>query len=87
MNEEDLKKLFEPFEYKANPTPTLAILIHETVRLRDQLKKETGRVLTVADTQAALEALTVWLSGRIFEGELSEDQQTLLEAWKSRLLE
>lgn len=87
MNEEELKKLFEPFTPKDDPTPALAILIHETVRLRDQLKDDTGRVLTVADTKAALVALTAWLSGRIPEEPLSNDQQALLKAWQSRLLE
>ena len=87
MNEDELKKLFEPFSHKDNPTPTLAILIHETVKLRDQLKSDSGRVLTVGDTKAALEALTVWLSGRLVEGPLSDDQQALLKAWQSRLLE
>ena len=87
MNEDELTKLFEPFTFENNPTPTLAILIHETVKLRDQLKKDTGRILTVEDTRAALASLTEWLSGKISEEPLSEDQQTLLMAWKSHLLE
>ena len=87
MNEDELTKIFEPFTFESNPTPTLAILIHETVKLRDQLKEDTGRILTVEDTKAALASLTKWLSGNISEEELSEDQQALLIAWKSRLLE
>jgi hypothetical protein len=87
MNEEELMKLFEPFTHEDNPTPALAILIHETVKLRDQLKGDTGRILTVGDTKAALVALTAWLSGHIPEEQLSDDQQALLRAWQSRLLE
>ena len=87
MNEDELKSLFEPFAHQDNPTPTLAILIHETVKLRDKLKSDTGRVLTVGDTNAALKALTAWLSGHLAEESLSDDQQALLEAWRSRLLE
>lgn len=87
MNEEELRKLFEPFTYQNNPTPALAILIHETVKLRDQLKSDTGRVLTVGDTKVALAALTVWLSGRLPKEQLSDDQLALLKAWQSRLLE
>lgn len=87
MNEEELRKLFEPFTYQDNPTPALAILIHETLKLRDQLKSDAGRVLTVGDTKAALAALTAWLSGRLPEEQLSDDQRALLQAWQSRLLE
>jgi hypothetical protein len=87
MNEDELKKLFEPFAHQDNPTPTLAVLIHETVKLRDQLKNDTGRVLSVGDTEAALAALTRWLSGQLPEEPLSDDQRALLEAWRSRLLE
>lgn len=87
MNEEELKKLFEPFAHRHNPTPTLAILIHETVKLRDHLKNESGRTLTVGDTRASLAALTAWLSGNIPTELLSDDQQALLKVWQSRLLE
>lgn len=87
MNEEKLKKLFEPFTYQDNPTPALAILIHETLKLRDQIKSDTGRVLTVSDTKAALIALTAWLSGHLPAEQLSDDQLALLKAWQSRLLE
>ena len=87
MDEEELKKLFEPFTHQDNPTPTLAILIYETVKLRDQLKSDTGRILTVGDTKAALVALTAWLRGRLPGEQLSDDQQALLNVWQSRLLE
>ena len=87
MNEEGLTKLFQAFTFENNPTPTLAILIHETIKLRDQLEKDTGRILTVEDTRVALAALTEWLSGQISKETLSNDQQELLVAWKSRLLE
>jgi len=87
MNEEELKKLFEPFAHQDNPSPTLAILIYETVKLRDRIMESTGRTLTVGDTTTALAALTAWLSGHISEEPLSDDQQALLAVWQSRLLE
>ena len=87
MNEEELTKLFQPFTFENRPTPTLAILIYETVKLRDRLKTDTGRILTVEDTRVALAVLTEWLSGQISKETLSDDQQALLVAWKSRLLE
>ncbi len=86
MNEDELKELLGLFTREDDPTGTVAILIHETVRLRDQLKETTGRTLTVGDTRAALSALTDWLSGRTVPTELTNVQKGLLKAWQDHLL-
>jgi hypothetical protein len=86
MADDQLKELFELFTRGDDPTGTVAVLIHETVRLRDALKQETGRILTVGDTRAALGALKDWLSGRPPSTELTDDQTSLLKAWRERLL-
>jgi len=86
MNEDELKELLGLFTREDDPTGTVAILIHETVRLRDQLKETTGRTLTVGDTRAALSALTDWLSGRTVPTELTDVQKGLLKAWQDHLL-
>jgi len=86
MEDDQLKELFGLFSRGDDPSGTVAVLITETVKLRDALKQETGRILTVGDTRIALEALKDWLSGRPLSVELTEDQASLLKAWQSRLL-
>ena len=86
MNEDELKELLGLFTREDDPGGTVAILVHETVRLRDQLKETSGRTLTVGDTRAALNALTDWLSGRSVSTELTDVQKGLLKAWQSHLL-
>ncbi len=81
-----MKELLGLFTRENDPTGTVAILIHETVRLRDQLKETTGHTLTVGDTRAALNALIDWLSGRTAPTELTEVQRGLLKAWQDHLL-
>ena len=86
MNEDELKELLGLLTREDDPTGTVAILIQETVRLRDQLKETTGHTLTVGDTRAALNALTDWLSGRSVSTELTDVQKGLLKAWQGHLL-
>jgi hypothetical protein len=86
MVEDELKDLFGLFARGDDPSGTVAVLIHETVKLRDELKRTTGRILTVGDTRAALEALKEWLSGQSPAIELTADQTSLLETWQARLL-
>ena len=86
MNEDELKELLGLFTREDDPSGTVAMLIHETVRLRDQLKETTGHTLTVGDTRAALNALVDWLSGRTEPTELTEVQKGLLKAWQDHLL-
>ncbi|MEW5993608.1 MAG: hypothetical protein AB1744_04340 [Candidatus Zixiibacteriota bacterium] len=61
------------------------MLISETVRFRDKLKGETGVVLTVADTRAALDALEAHLHGQPLPEELTDEQRALVQIWIDRL--
>lgn len=72
-------------ESQANPTGAVAMLISETVKFRDKLKEETGDILTVADTRAALDALENYLSGRPLPKELTPEQKALAQIWVDRL--
>jgi hypothetical protein len=72
-------------ESQANPTGAVAMLISETVKFRDKLKEETGDILTVADTRAALDALENYLNGQPFPKELTPEQKALAQIWVDRL--
>ncbi len=72
-------------ESQANPTGAVAMLISETVKFRDKLKEETGDILTVADTRAALDALENYLNGQPFPKELTPEQKALAQIWIDRL--
>ena len=90
MNDEDLKLFLKALDRhalkgKAGSARTVSLLISETVGLRDQLKKQTGYVLTVADTRAALAALERRLSGEPMPDDLSPEQEALLWLWLDRL--
>jgi len=72
-------------ESQANPTGAVAMLISETVKFRDKLKEETGDILTVADTRAALDALENYLNGQPLPEELTPEQKALAQIWIDRL--
>lgn len=72
-------------ESQANPTGAVAMLISETVKFRDKLKEETGDILTVADTRAALDALENYLNGQPLPKELTPEQKALTQIWIDRL--
>jgi len=72
-------------ESQANPTGAMAMLISETVKFRDKLKEETGEVLTVGDTHAALDALEDYLKGHAFSNDLTPEQKALVQIWIDRL--
>ena len=72
-------------ESQANPTGAVAMLISETVKFRDKLKEETGDILTVADTRAALDALENYLNGQPLPKELTPEQKALAQIWIDRL--
>jgi len=61
------------------------MLIRETVKFRDKLKEETGEILTVGDTQTALDALTEHLRGAKLPGDLTPEQKALTQIWIDRL--
>ena len=90
MTVEQLKLLmkslgFQMFDDKGDPGGTVAVLISETVKLRDKLKDETGYILTVADTRTALEALEKMLNKEPAPKELTPEQKLLAQIWYDRL--
>jgi hypothetical protein len=72
-------------EGRPNPTGAVAMLISETVKFRDKLKEETGQVLTVGDTRAALDALENYLKDKSLPENLTPEQKTLVQIWIDRL--
>lgn len=72
-------------ESQANPTGAVAMLISETVKFRDKLKDETGDILTVADTRAALDALENYLNSKPLPDDLTPEQKALAQIWIDRL--
>ena len=73
------------FEKESDPTGTVAMLYSETVKFRDKLLEETGQVLTVEDTQTALDALEKYISGEELPQDLTAEQRTLAQIWIDRL--
>ena len=72
-------------ERQSNPTGAVAILISETIKLRDKLKDETGYVLTVGDTRTALDALESYLDTKSVPEDLTQEQRALVQIWIDRL--
>jgi hypothetical protein len=72
-------------ESQNDPTGAVAMLISETVKFRDQLRREAGAILTVGDTRAALDALEQYLSGNGLPSSLSGEQAALAQLYVDRL--
>ena len=90
MTNEQLKLLMkslglEMFDDKGHPGGTVAVLISETVKLRDKLKEDTGYILTVEDTRIALDALERMLNKEPVSEELTPEQKLLTQIWYDRL--
>lgn len=90
MTNEQLRLLMKSlglqlFDDKGNPGGTVAVLISETVKLRDKLKEETGYILTVEDTQTALDTLEKMLNKEPLPEELTPEQKLLSQIWYDRL--
>jgi len=62
----------------------LNLLINETVTYSDKLKEDTGIILTVEDTDVALNALDAHLKGEP-PHRLNDVQRTLFGLWLKRL--
>jgi hypothetical protein len=91
MGEEDIRLLLESLgaqilESHSDPTGALAVLIAETVKFRDQLRRDTGTVLTVGDTREALSALESYFGGKGVPKELSSEQSALVQLYIDRLV-
>ncbi len=90
MPDKDIRLLIQAFgsqlfEKESDPSPTVAVLISETVKFRDKLKEETGDILTVADTQAALDSLEKHLNDEPLPENLTPEQKALAQIWIDRL--
>ncbi len=72
-------------ETQADPRGAVAMLVSETVKFRDKLKEETGQIITVGDTRAALDALENYLNGNPLPNELTTEQKALAQIWIDRL--
>jgi hypothetical protein len=72
-------------EGQGDPTGTVAVLINETLKFRDKLKEETGDILTVGDTRAALDALEEYLHGHALPKNLSPEQRALAQIYIDRI--
>lgn len=68
-----------------DPSPTLAVLMTETIRFRDKLKADTGETLTVEDTRIALDALEHYLINETFPNDLTAEQKALAQIYVDRL--
>ena len=60
-------------------------LVSETVKLRDKLKSEAGIILTVEDTQMALDGFMAALDGEPLSSELSSEQKALAQIYLDRM--
>jgi|GEM_PF-802765 len=90
MTNEQLKLLMKSlglqlFDDKGHPGGTVAVLISETVKLRDKFKEETGYILTVEDTQTALDTLEKMLNKEPMPEGLTPEQKLLSQIWYDRL--
>ena len=90
MPDKDIRLLIQAlggqlFGKQSDPTGTVAMLISETVRFRDKLKEDTGEILTVADTQVALDGLEKHLNGELLPKDLTSEQKALAQIWIDRL--
>ena len=60
-------------------------LVSETLKLRDKLKNEAGIILTIEDTQIALDAFMAVLDGAPLSSELSSEQMALAQIYIDRM--
>jgi len=90
MSDDELKMLIQVLgaqlaEGDEKAKEVVQALISETLRFRDKLLRDTGTTLTVADTQAALAALELALSGEALSRELTAEQKALTQLYLDRL--
>ena len=90
MRSDEIRLLLESLggqilESQNDPTGAVAMLVSETVKFRDQLRREAGAILTVGDTRAALDALEQYLSGKGLPPSLSGEQTALAQLYVDRL--
>ncbi|MBI5266679.1 MAG: hypothetical protein HY851_05540 [candidate division Zixibacteria bacterium] len=91
MHEQELRLLLaslggQILESQSDPTGAVAVLVAETIKFRDQLRRDTGTVLTVGDTREALGALESYLGGKGVPSGLSAEQGALVQLYIDRLI-
>jgi hypothetical protein len=64
-----------------------AMLVETTARFRDNLKKECGITLSVADARSALDAFEDWMKSRPQSVELTDIQEQLLRLFIKGFIE
>lgn len=67
------------------PERIAEILSEETLKLREKLKAESGKILSVGDTQMALDALNDYMQGKPVPNILTKEQKQLVDMWIARL--
>ncbi len=82
---DELVEFLESLKDLRDQTGMVRILIDETIKYRDELKAETGTVLTVADARLALDALEDHLRERPSQVQLTEPQGVLLKRWLDQI--
>jgi len=90
MSDDDIRLLMNAmgiplFGDRSDPTGTMSILFSETIKFRDKLKEDTGKIFTVGDTRKALEALENYLNGKTLPEDLTLEQKALTQIWIDRL--
>ncbi len=90
MPNEDIRLLIQSLgaqivQSRFDASGAVAVLFAETVRFRDQLLKDTGVVVTVADTREALTALERYLDVKSLPPGLTDVQSSLAQLYVDRL--
>jgi len=70
---------------KKDTTLIVSMLAQETSRFRNKIKEETGQIITVGDTRAALNALECYLNDCPMSLDLTPEQKALTQIWIDRL--
>lgn len=87
MNNDEFKYIFSTFQNELfedvdhfdpiDEQKILRLLIDETIKFRDKMKEETGYIVTVEDSRAALDALQKHINSEKFPNDLSDEQKAL----------
>ena len=90
MADDDIRLLMNAmgvplFGDEKDPTGTMSILFSETIKFRNKLKEDTGKIFTVGDTRKALEALENYLLEKPMPEDLTPEQKALTQIWIDRL--
>ncbi len=83
--QDELTQFLHSLKDLDDKTGMVQILIDETLKYRDMLRDDTGEMLSVGDTRAALDALEDHLRDRAPTPDLTVVQQVLFERWKKAL--